>query len=279
MASILQDLNIFARPFIPHDFTLSFGVGEKKVVKKISMMLRMPSAEEADVIDAFQSDRYSEQMEVLTKSVPGKMSEYERMLKLYQTRPKSDLVNQFLPTVQDEIDARAVRASGINMDENRLAMIAMTPEERIAHAREQEQLLKPYQDTAKEEMRAEVDADQDKQTLVEQLAYLNVNIKAQVFARRAAACTYLQGVCYKPTPDGSDPVAKAWDSVDQVRKELQAEVLDVWFTEAKKAIDDSTTVPFEWQDAKASEKPSSSPSNSEPESKDSGPPTEETKAN
>jgi|SRR5579872_5592513 len=273
MASVFDELGALDRPFC--NIKISLGG------KDISALGRMPSAEEQDMIDHFFNEEYARILEEKLSSKDGVQSELERIRRLYNVRPKSDLVDQMLGVRTQEITKRAYDLMGVDYESEAEKMAKMSEDERTAYVHEQDEILKGFVKQARELEKQDLEAA-DFNSLVDQLSTYNINLKSVVQARRAVSTW---SVYYSLYTD-KDPVSGAtiapkrvFESMEAVRKNLTAETIDKIVEALREGFRETAALPFKSQVEAERAKLSQSPSTSAAATETSGEPIETTPEN
>lgn len=228
MASLFEEIGALDRPFIP--VTLKING------RDVAVTARRPSAREQDSLDTYQMNEYGRVITESDRSVDGNLSELERVKRIYTSRPKSDLVQQMLPTRADEIRQLAADLAGVDLGEESLKMAAMGDEERAAYVKQRDEEMKTVVEAAKKQVAEDIDKTETMESLVDYLAQVNINIKAQLIARRNAHASFLYYVLYRPTGDGSEPTKRAFDSPEQVQAQFTKDGIEDIFNTVAAAL-------------------------------------------
>jgi hypothetical protein len=234
MASYFSLQGIFDLPFVPVVVPIHKS--------PVNLQARALSAAEEDELDALQMDEYGRLITEMTtppKPVDGepvKLSELERIVMVYRSKPSSELAEQLAETREPEIRKRALELSGIDFTAEVEKMQAMEEGDRDKYAAEQNAVYEQAMKDAKVEIQATLELN-DHENLVDQIAQININIKALTLARKAYNSEYLFRTLW--TPDHS---ARVFETADQLRAEMSSETIAVAVKIVQEAV--RTDLPF-----------------------------------
>lgn len=265
MAAFFEEMEALDRPTV--------DVKIKIKDREFNLVARKPSYEEQDAIDQFQTTELRRLLKRANEpdSTSG-VSERDRLIQVYTSRPKHDIVTQLLPVYAMEIREIAAEKAGINVGIETLKMQDMKGEEREAYAKEKEAELEPFVKEATEEIRKRL-SDMDKAELVEQLVEMNLNLRMNMEARRTLDCELLHKVAQRREEDGT---LTQWPSPEETRKHLRPETISEIADAVRSALF-APQRPLESPAPNATEEQSSSSASSAAvESEKSGDSTEET---
>jgi hypothetical protein len=263
MASIFEELEALDRPFLPVKITI--GKMERE------FLARVPSAEESDALDAAFIEEYAKILAEKSQPQEGKTSEMATVRAIYKGRPKSDIVEQLVGSRQTDIMREALTNSGLDMGAETVKMFRMPLEEKTKYAEDLDAQLEVAKKPIVERITAEYDA-LPIETLLDQLSQVNINIKSLALANRNTGADYIYQTLY----EFGDQPKRVYPSPEKVRN-LKPDTIEK-IVKAIRAVVEISDVPLDLPDEKEQDKPSSSPSNLEAETKPSGDSTPETPA-
>jgi len=267
MASIFEELSALDHPWV--DVAIKLGKSD------IACKSRIPSSDETDALDAYFMDKYAAIISEKSRSQDGKPSELDAVKAVLLTQPKTDIIEQLVPTRIDDIRVRAYELAGINFQDEAKALKELPDE--AARAEYQTKREAELKDAIADARKEVVDGflAQDSDALCEALAQVNINVKAQRLAREAANANIVHYSLYDL--EGN----RVFKSLEEVRS-LSKMTVESIIKAISVALTPKADLPLESQadnepDGQQSSADTSAPEEQTP-STDGGAPTEPTPA-
>lgn len=261
--SFFEELADLDRPWVDVKYTLR---GKKFAGKAIR-----PNAAESDALEAFYADEYSRLVVKMTE--PAGSSELDKVRTIYTHVSREELIDQLVDTRAWDIQRETVKRAGIDVSKIVAEERDLSDEERKVREDERNKLVEEVGAIVTGEIRAEYEAKASEE-LVETLAQININVKAQRGARKAQNAQFLFCTMH------DENLNKVFPSATAIRDRLTSDTIEDLKSVVDRAFANSAVsdLPFVLADAPEQDGQASSPSTSEADTPDGGRRTKRTRA-
>jgi hypothetical protein len=232
MPSLFKELEILDRPFIP----ITSQIGNRN----LDIEVRLPSAQEQDCIDSYYMDQYAKVLADKLEVKPGrKTSERDSLRVIYEGRPKTDLIEQIVPTRQSDIEVRAYEIAGLDRETELKKLLDLnreSPEKAAERAKELDDILTDGRIQARNEMVALYE-EKSVEELAQLMSDININIKSTQAAGQAREADVLY---YSMFLNGE----RLFESPEEILEELRPEKISEITKAIREAISRYEDLPF-----------------------------------
>lgn len=262
-----EDLLTLDRPYVP------FSI--KMRGKNVSLLARRLTAADQDALEAYFADEYAKLVVRLTEAPAGKKSELEQIKEIYSNLTRPELIDKKIGSRSPWIHEEALKLAGLSSAQ------ILAERQELSSSEDSEAMLAEYDKNMEEALRIAVEqvtesyrAEYDtwsSEELVEDLAKLTINIKANNEARQSQNARRLFYIVYVESP-GKDSPTRFFPSEEAITQ-LSREAIEKLLLEVEKAFEVEASLPFELPADHEQDGPAQSQSISEEVTKDSGKPT------